>query len=95
MAAGLCLTVIARIVRAFFCRVQAPGNPAGHFFVAGRFDKVFSKILKIARFGLGIFLPESSLGKSPAQSWIARTGCWAPDRAFDNFPPKIDDGTSN
>ena len=28
------------------------------------------------------------MGENPAQSWIARTGCRAPGRAFDNFPPK-------
>ena len=38
-----------------FCRVRAPGNLAGNFFVAGQFGKVFSKILQIARFGLGNF----------------------------------------
>ena len=53
MAAGRCRTVIARAGN--FFRVQAPGNPAGHFFVAGRFDKVFCQIPKIARFGLGNF----------------------------------------
>ena len=41
--------------RAIFCRVRAPDNPAGHFFVSGRFDKVFSKIPKISWFGLGNF----------------------------------------
>ena len=55
MAAGLCRTVIDRTIRAIFCRVRAPGNPAGHCFVAGRFDKVFSKIPQIARFCLGNF----------------------------------------
>ena len=41
MAAGRCRTVIARAGK-FFFRVQAPGNPAGHFFVAGQFDEVCS-----------------------------------------------------
>ena len=55
MTAGLCRTAIARTVRAIICRVQAPGNPAWHFFVAGRFAKVFCQIPKIARFRLGNF----------------------------------------
>ena len=29
------------------------------------------------------------MGENPAQSWIARTGCRAPGRAFDNFPPYL------
>ena len=65
MAAGLCRALIAHT--GDFCRVRAPGNPAGYFFVAGRFDKVFSKIPKTARFGLGNFcrrVPRAKIRRS-------------------------------